>query len=252
MVGSVESSHPMSSDLPPDSRDHSESPSVLLDHSQQASGLPLSGILHPSRHLARTQWFQNQNPKHITFPAHGRTVVTCLLFSHGRIISASDDHSIHVYSPHTGQLIHSLNGHNGGVWSIAATKDTLVSGSTDGTLRIWDLSNGRCTHIFGGHTSTVRCVAIVQPEIIDVEENGVITREKWPKQPLIVSGSRDHSLRVWALPLPDDNDSLSKDANDIEGVLSEVATRFEHYEMHASNTSIDRRTRTPICITSFT
>lgn len=232
----------MSSDPLPDSRDldqgsgspsttlSTHSPSVLLDHSQHGT-LPLphpSKILHRSQHLTHTRWVQNQNPKHISFPAHGRSVVTCLLFSHGRIISASDDHSIHVYSPHTGQLIHSLDGHKGGVWSVAATKDTLVSGSTDGTVRIWDLSNGRCTRVFGGHTSTVRCVAIVQPEIIDVEEHGVITREKWPKQPLIISGSRDHSLRVWALPLPDDNDYLCKDADDVEGVLSEVATTFRH------------------------
>ena len=38
--------------------------------------------------------------------------------------------------------------------------------------------------------------------MIDVEKDGVITREKWPKRPLIVTGSRDHSLRVWTLPRP--------------------------------------------------
>ncbi|KDQ61216.1 hypothetical protein JAAARDRAFT_191318 [Jaapia argillacea MUCL 33604] len=135
-----------------------------------------------SRHLTHTSWVHNQNPKHITFPTHGHSVVTCLLFSHGRIISASDDHSIHV-----------------------ATKNTLVSGSTDRTVRIWDLSTGRCTHVFGGHTSTLRCLAIVKPEWLDmVGEDGTVTRERWPKAPLIVTGSRDHSLRVWSLPRPGD------------------------------------------------
>jgi F-box and WD-40 domain protein CDC4 len=158
-------------------------------------------ILFKSRHLTRTRWIQNQNPKHINFTAHGRSVVTCLILTHGRIISASDDHSIHVYDPLTGTLVRSLDGHEGGVWALAATKDTLVSGSTDRTVRIWDLTTGRCSHIFGGHTSTVRCLSIVKPEWIDVEnENGTVTREKWPKRPLIVTGSRDHSLRVWSLP----------------------------------------------------
>ncbi|KZP08735.1 WD40 repeat-like protein [Athelia psychrophila] len=158
-------------------------------------------ILFKSRHLTRNRWVHNEDPKHLSFPAHGDSVVTCLIFSHGRIISASDDYSIHVYSPATGELLMSLDGHEGGVWALAASKETLVSGSTDRTVRIWDLTTGRCTHVFGGHTSTVRCLAIVKPEWMDIEgPGGVITREKWPKRPLIVTGSRDHSLRVWALP----------------------------------------------------
>ncbi|KAL4244811.1 putative E3 ubiquitin ligase complex SCF subunit sconB [Abortiporus biennis] len=188
-------------------------------------GLPRPGSLplpHPykilfqSRHLTRTRWVTNQEPKHIQFPAHGRSVVTCLIFSRGRIISASDDHSIHVYST-SGKLLLSLDGHEGGVWALAATKNTLVSGSTDRTVRIWDLETGRCTHVFGGHTSTVRCLAIVKPEWIDVEnEGGIITREKWPKRPLIVTGSRDHSLRVWTLPKPGDDEYRCYGADDTE------------------------------------
>ena len=162
-------------------------------------------VLFKSRYLTRTRWINNPEPKHLAFPAHGRSVVTCLLLSRGRIISASDDHSIHVYSPVTGELLRSLSGHEGGVWALASTKDTLVSGSTDRTVRIWDLSTGRCTHVFGGHTSTVRCLAIVKPEWVDVEdEHGNVRKEKWPKRPLIVTGSRDHSLRVWDLPRPGD------------------------------------------------
>ena len=164
-------------------------------------------ILFKSRHLTRTKWINNLNPKHVSFPAHGRAVVTCLIFSHERIISASDDHSIHVYSPHTGQQTMSLDGHEGGVWALSATKDVLVSGSTDRTVRIWDLNTGRCTHVFGGHTSTVRCLAIVKPEWVETTgEDGVIRREKWPKRPMIVTGSRDHTLRVWLLPRPDEDE----------------------------------------------
>ncbi|TFK72761.1 YVTN repeat-like/Quino protein amine dehydrogenase [Pluteus cervinus] len=160
-------------------------------------------ILFKSRHLTRTRWVNNTDPKHVSFAAHGSAVVTCLIFSHGRIISASDDQSICVFSPKTGKLLQSLEGHEGGVWALAARKDTLVSGSTDRTVRIWDLKTGRCTHIFGGHTSTVRCLAIVKPEWVDVErEDGTIVKEKWPKRPLIVTGSRDHSLKVWTLPRP--------------------------------------------------
>ncbi|KAF9227598.1 WD40 repeat-like protein [Gyrodon lividus] len=179
-------------------------------------------LLFKSRHLTRTRWVTNEMPKHHTFPAHGSSVVTCLLLSHGRIISASDDHSIHVYSPVTGELLQALDGHDGGVWALAASKDTLVSGSTDRTVRIWNLATGRCTHVFAGHTSTVRCLAIVKPEWIEVEgEGGVISKEKWPKRSTIVTGSRDHSLRVWALPRPGDPEYRWLGADDADVELSE-------------------------------
>lgn len=181
-------------------------------------------ILFKSRHLTRTTWLHNHNPKHFTFPAHGTSVVTCLLFSHGRIISASDDHSIHIYSPITGELIRSLDGHQGGVWALAATKNTLVSGSTDRTVRIWDLTTGRCTHVFGGHTSTVRCLAIVKPEWLELTgEDGIMRREKWPKRSLIVTGSRDHSLRVWTLPRPGEEEYRCYGADDTEGDPADVS-----------------------------
>ncbi|KIM62061.1 hypothetical protein SCLCIDRAFT_120487 [Scleroderma citrinum Foug A] len=179
-------------------------------------------LLFKSRHLTRNRWVTNENPKHFSFPAHGTSVVTCLLLSHGRIISASDDHSIHVYSPATGELLQSLDGHEGGVWALAASRDTLVSGSTDRTVRIWDLSTGRCTHIFAGHTSTVRCLAIVRPEVVDIEGGGgVLTREKWPKRSLIVTGSRDHSLRVWTLPHRSDPEYRWSGVDDADVELSE-------------------------------
>lgn len=160
---------------------------------------------------------------HSTFSAHGRSVVTCLLISHGRIISASDDHTIHVYSLATGTRIHLLEGHDGGVWAIAATKNTLVSGSTDRTIRVWDLETGRCNHVFGGHTSTVRCIAIVRPELTDyVDEQGVVQKEKWPERRLIVSGSRDHTVRVWTLPRPGGEEYTCHSADDPEKTPSEV------------------------------
>ncbi|KAF8643914.1 hypothetical protein AX16_008930 [Volvariella volvacea WC 439] len=186
-------------------------------------------ILFKSRHLTRTRWASNPEPKHVSVPAHGSSVVTCLIFSHGRIISASDDHSIHIYSPQDGRLVRSLEGHEGGVWALAARNDTLVSGSTDRTVRIWDLKTGRCTHVFGGHTSTVRCLAIVKPEWVEVEqESGVITKEKWPKRPLIVTGSRDHSLRVWTLPKPGEMEFRCFGADDGEMDPSDVCDAEEN------------------------
>lgn len=163
-----------------------------------------------------TRWVETKEPKHISVPSHGSSVVTSLVFSHQRIITASDDQSIHVYSPESGELNYVLSGHEEGVWSIAATKDMLVSGSTDRTVRIWDLGTGKCTHVFEGHTRTVRCLVIVRPELVDVENpDGTKRKEKWPKRSLIVAGSRDNGMSVWTLPNPGDPEFLeSKDLAD--------------------------------------
>ena len=210
-------------------------------------------ILFKSRHLTRTKWINNLSPKHVSFPAHGRAVVTCLIFSHERIISASDDHSIHVYSPHTGQLTMSLDGHEGGVWALSATKDVLVSGSTDRTVRIWDLNTGRCTHVFGGHTSTVRCLAIVKPEWIETSgEDGVVRREKWPKRPMIVTGSRDHTLRVWLLPRPDEDEYRCFGSGEDEVDPAEVCIHLHPLATsHRLTSHWHRRTWTKTRTTNF-
>jgi WD40 repeat protein len=148
------------------------------------------------------QWVSDSHPRRVTFAAHGSSVVTCMVISGDRIITASDDHSIHVYEMLTGILLKSLDGHQGGVWALACSKDVLVSGSTDRTIRIWDLKDLKCIGVFDGHKSTIRCLQIVRPAIVDVQTDGGTQKEKWPKRTLIVTGSRDHTLRVWKLPKP--------------------------------------------------
>lgn len=207
-------------------------------------------ILFKSRHLTRTRWVNNPEPKHISFHAHGSAVVTCLIFSQNRIISASDDHSINVYSPITGEQLRSLEGHEGGVWALAATKDILVSGSTDRTVRIWDLNTGRCTHVFGGHTSTVRCLAIVKPEMVEVENDaGQVSLERWPKRPLIVTGSRDHSLRVWTLPKPGEPEYKCLGADEPEVDAADVCVC--HITVNSDDNSLLHRMLMTIRITNL-
>jgi F-box and WD-40 domain protein CDC4 len=57
----------------------------------------------------------------------------------------------------------------------------------------------------------------VKPELVDVEqEGGAIVKERWPKRAIIVTGSRDHSLRVWTLPRPGEPEYKCFGGDDIE------------------------------------
>ncbi|BGP14079.1 SCF ubiquitin ligase complex subunit cdc4 [Rhodosporidiobolus nylandii] len=187
--------------------------------SRETSPYPPAQSVHPFKHLYRRRWLTRQNwkygvPKRTTFPSALRPptagaaaanplnnhVVTCLQFDKDKVVSASDDHSINIFETQTGALRASLVGHEGGVWALQYVGNVLVSGSTDRTVRIWDLQTGRCTHTFIGHTSTVRCLQIVEPQNINPDPRGAPIWE--PPYPLIVTGSRDWSLRVWKLPMP--------------------------------------------------
>ena len=159
--------------------------------------------LYQRHQLTRKAWMtEDSRPQHLAFRAHHRHVVTCLLFDSDKILTGSDDTKINVYDTKTGALKNRLEGHEGGVWALQYEGDTLVSGSTDRSVRVWDIKSGRCLQVFQGHTSTVRCLVILQPVQVDTAQDG--TPIMMPKEPLIITGSRDSTLRVWKLPQPGD------------------------------------------------
>ena len=175
-------------------------PSIGLD---SLRNMHLFKSLYQRHYLIRKAWMNEEaQPKHLAFRAHHRHVVTCLLFDSDKILTGSDDTKINVYDTKTGALRTRLEGHEGGVWALQYDGDILVSGSTDRSVRVWDIKSGRCLQTFQGHTSTVRCLVILQPVQIDTEPDG--TPVIFPKEPLIITGSRDSTLRVWKLPKPND------------------------------------------------
>jgi F-box and WD-40 domain protein CDC4 len=183
-------------------------------YNKAAVGLPSLRNLHLFKsiyrrhHIIRRSWIRpDVKPKHISFRGHQRHVVTCLQFDTDKILTGSDDTNINVYDTNTGVLRATLEGHEGGVWALQYEGTQLVSGSTDRTVRVWDIAGARCTQIFHGHTSTVRCLQILMPTKIGVKADGKEIR--MPKQPLIITGSRDSTLRVWKLPAVDDPTYLS-------------------------------------------
>lgn len=159
--------------------------------------------IYRRKHLITNRnWMDSTyKPRTLTIEGNGNDVVTCLQFDDDKIITGSDDHSITVYDSQTGERRFKMEGHDGGVWALQYVGDTLVSGSTDRSVRVWDIKRGKCTHCFTGHTSTVRCLEVLLPVKIGVDpvsKSPIIS----PKFPVIITGSRDSSLRVWRLPPP--------------------------------------------------
>jgi len=166
---------------------------------QSLSSLHLFKSIYQRHQMIRNTWMdQSSKPHHLAFRAHHRHVVTCLLFDSDRIVTGSDDTSINVYDTQTGVLRNKLEGHEGGVWALSCDGDILVSGSTDRSVRIWNIETGECLQTFQGHTSTVRCLVILKPTEIGKDSSGKPIIH--PEEPIIITGSRDSTLRVWKLP----------------------------------------------------
>lgn len=172
------------------------------------SELNVAQILYKKRSLILRRWMDpTYEPSRMSVAGHGSNIVTCLHHDEEKVITGIEGKLINVHSTKTGELLRVLKGHDGGVWALKYFSNTLVSGSTDRDVRVWNIRTGRCTHVFRGHTSTVRCLDILHPVKIGVNENGLPIM--YPEEPLLVTGSRDHNLHVWKLPL--DNEEVGAD-----------------------------------------
>ncbi len=86
------------------------------------------------------------------------------------------------FAPPGGGLVHSLEGHIGGVHCVSFCGDQMViSAGSDRSLRIWDIETGKCLRVIEQDVHRVNALATFH------QEN------------YVVSGSRDTTLRIWDL-----------------------------------------------------
>jgi len=78
-------------------------------------------------------------------------------------------------------LTANLEGHRGGVWTVAfhPTALLMATAGSDNEIRIWDTTTHQCLSTLEGHTSYVTSVAF------------------HPTEPILVSGSDDNTIKVW-------------------------------------------------------
>eukprot|EP01062_Namystynia_karyoxenos_P081218 TRINITY_DN887_c0_g2_i1.p1 TRINITY_DN887_c0_g2~~TRINITY_DN887_c0_g2_i1.p1 ORF type:complete len:1514 (+),score=462.77 TRINITY_DN887_c0_g2_i1:423-4544(+) len=99
-----------------------------------------------------------------------------------RLATGSYDLTAKVWDGDTGELLHTLQGHEGYVYDVIWNSpfcDRLVTASFDRTCKVWDATNGKCLHTLAGHDLEVVCIAVNR------------------QSTLIASGSMDETLIVW-------------------------------------------------------
>lgn len=81
------------------------------------------------------------------------------------------------------QCIRTLEGHYGGVTSVAFSPNSslIASASADETIRLWDVNTGKCIDVFDGHNETVSSVAFSHDSLS------------------VLSGSHDKTIRLWCI-----------------------------------------------------
>ena len=92
------------------------------------------------------------------------------LASNSRLVSASDDSTIKIWSLNSeldagAACVHTLKGHLRSVRCILVRPETeqLISGSEDNSIKIWSLKTGKCVRTLHGHVNLVRFL-VLRPE----------------------------------------------------------------------------------------
>ncbi|KAJ6036021.1 hypothetical protein N7540_000300 [Penicillium herquei] len=161
-----------------------------------------------------------------TLEGHSRLVTSVAWSLDGsHLASGSDDDTIRIWDPVTGQCISTLKGHGDRVTSIAWSPDgsQLASGSHDKTVKIWNPVTSQCTSTLEGHSDwairiawspdgsrlvsgsldkTVRVWDPVTSQCISTlkgHNNGVTSIAWSPDGSQLVSGSYDGAIRIWDL-----------------------------------------------------
>ena len=139
-----------------------------------------------------TSWLPRAPARH-TLPSH-RGPVTCVAFhpTFSSLASGSEDTTIKIWDWELGELERTLKGHTKGVLDVdfggprGAT--LLASCSSDLTIKLWDPADGYAnTRTLPGHDHSVSAVRFVPSGAAGSPASGH----------LLVSASRDRTLRLW-------------------------------------------------------
>jgi WD40 repeat protein len=101
-----------------------------------------------------------------------------------RLATGGENNTVKIWDVPTGREMQTLTGHTGDVYTVAFSPDDegrwIASAGEDSTVKLWDSRTGTVVRTFRGHT-------------------GVVTSVAFTADGRLVSGSRDHTVKVWDL-----------------------------------------------------
>ncbi|KAK3807164.1 MAG: cell division control protein 4 [Linnemannia elongata] len=95
------------------------------------------------------------------------------------VVSASYDATARIWNSHTGELVHTLVGHEIKLYKVVldSANRQCFTASLNGTIRVWSLNTGTCLHTLDAHTAVAG--------LLRLNDN------------LLVSASGDGTVKVW-------------------------------------------------------
>jgi WD40 repeat protein len=112
----------------------------------------------------------------LVFSGHERAVNGCALSPDGRwLASASDDHTLKLWSLHSGALQNTLSGHASHVTGCAFHPggEWIASVSRDGAVKVWHAASGGCAMGLQVDGSLAHCTWVADDSLVAVGSAGV-------------------------------------------------------------------------------
>lgn len=157
-------------------------------------------------------WDATTGKRLATLPGH-RNVVRAVAYSPdgARIISGSDDWTVRVWDAADGTQLADFLGHKDAVRTVAFSPDCsrILSGSADGRIKVWEADTFTESHTFRHAPDGVEIATL------SGHAGGVNTVAYSPDGARILSGSSDHTMRIWDAAASAEPASLSHHTPDV-------------------------------------